>query len=128
MNMTNPAITHMQLLSAQIDELYRAMKEERKPLSQWEDDRDFSILGTLELFSGDIQGYVETIVLNQPTIPSTEALKHLRNLNSFQLDYFTSWYFEHWQTYPQIKQYIEQLDHLRLLLIEHFDARVPVAA
>jgi hypothetical protein len=61
MNMTTPAITHMQLLSAQIDELYRAMKEERKRLSQWEDDRDFSILGTLELFSSDIQGYVETI-------------------------------------------------------------------
>jgi hypothetical protein len=128
METTTPAITHMQLLSAQVDELYRAMKEERKLISQWEDDRDFSILGTLELFSGDIQGYVETIALNQPTIPSTEALIHLRNLNAFQLDYFTSWYFENWQTYPQIKQYIEQLDHLRLLLIEHFDARVPVAA
>jgi hypothetical protein len=128
METTTPAITHMQLLSAQVDELYRAMKEERKRLSQWEDDQDFSILGTLELFSSDIQGYVETIALNQPTIPSTEALKHLRNLNAFQLDYFTSWYFENWQTYPQIKQYIEQLDHLRLLLIEHFDIRVPVAA
>lgn len=118
----------MQLLSDQMDELYRTMKDERKALSQWEDNQEFSILGTLELFSSDIQGYVETIALNQPTIPSTEALTHLRNLNAFQLDYFTSWYFENWQAYPQIKQYIEQLDHLRLLLIEHFDARVPVAA
>lgn len=128
MKTITPAITHMQLLSDQMDELYRTMKDERKALSQWEDNQEFSILGTLELFSSDIQGYVETIALNQPTIPSTEALTHLRNLNAFQLDYFTSWYFENWQAYPQIKQYIEQLDHLRLLLIEHFDARVPVAA
>jgi hypothetical protein len=128
MKNTNMAITHMQLLSTQMDQLYRTMKDERKAIAQWEDDQEFSILGTLELFSGDIQGYVETIALNSQTISSAEVLTHLRKLNAFQLDYFTAWYFENWQTYPQVKQYIEQLDHLRLLLIEHFDARVPVAA
>jgi hypothetical protein len=128
MKNTNMAITHMQLVSTQMDELYRTMKDERKAIAQWEDDQEFSILGTLELFSGDIQGYVETIALNSQKIPNSEALIHLRKLNAFQLDYFTAWYFENWQTYPQVKQYIEQLDHLRLLLIEHFDARVPVAA
>jgi hypothetical protein len=128
MKNANMAITHMQLVSTQMDELYRTMKDERKAIAQWEDDQEFSILGTLELFSGDIQGYVETIALNSQTISSAEVLTHLRKLNAFQLDYFTAWYFENWQTYPQVKQYIEQLDHLRLLLIEHFDARVPVAA
>jgi hypothetical protein len=128
MKNTNMAITHMQLVSTQMDELYRTMKDERKAIAQWEDDQEFSILGTLELFSGDIQGYVEAIALNSQTISSDEVLTHLRKLNAFQLDYFTAWYFENWQTYPQVKQYIEQLDHLRLLLIEHFDARVPVAA
>jgi hypothetical protein len=128
MKNTNMAITHMQLVSTQMDELYRTMKDERKAIAQWEDDQEFSILGTLELFSGDIQGYVETIALNSQTISSAEVLTHLRKLNAFQLDYFTAWYLENWQTYPQVKQYIEQLDHLRLLLIEHFDARVPVAA
>jgi hypothetical protein len=128
MKPTNPAITHIQLVSTQMDELYRTMKDERKEIAQWEDDQEFSILGTLELFSGDIQGYVETIALNSQTISSAEVLTHLRKLNAFQLDYFTAWYFKNWQTYPQVKQYIEQLDHLRLLLIEHFDARVPVAA
>jgi hypothetical protein len=128
MNMTNPAIIHMQLLSTQMNEQYRQMKDERKVLSRWEEEQEFSILGMLELFSGDIQGYVETIALTPQTIPETEVLTHLRKLNTFQVDDFTAWYFENWQTYPQIKQYIEQLDHLRLLLIEHFDARVPVAA
>lgn len=128
MKAINPAITHMQLLSAQMDDLYRQMKDERKALSQWEEDLEFSILGTLELFSGDIQGYVEAIALNPPLHPNDETLNHLRKLNAFQIDYFTAWYFENWPTYPQTKQYIEQLDHLRLLLIEHFDARVPIAA
>jgi hypothetical protein len=128
MKNTNMAITHMQLVSTQMDEPYRTMKDEQKAIAQWEDDQEFSILGTLELFSGDVQGYVETIALNSQTISSAEVLTHLRKLNAFQLDYFTAWYFENWQTYPQVKQYIEQLDHLRLLLIEHFDARVPVAA
>jgi hypothetical protein len=128
MKTTNPAIIHMQLLSTQMDEQYRQMKDERKALSRWEEEQEFSILGMLELFSGDIQGYVETIALTPQTIPEAEVLTHLRKLNTFQADDFTAWYFENWQTYPQIKQYIEQLDHLRLLLIEHFDARVPVAA
>ncbi len=124
----NPAIIHMQLLSTQMDDLYRQMKDERKALSQWEENLEFSILGTLELFSGDIQGYVEAIALNHPSLARDETLTHLRKLNAFQLDYFTSWYFENWRTYPLVKQYIDQLDHLRLLLVEHFDARVPVAA
>jgi hypothetical protein len=127
-----PALAHPQAISPRAarhpNQLHNAMKDERKAIAQWEEDQEFSILGTLELFSGDIQGYIETIALTPQTIPNSEALIHLRKLNAFQLDYFTAWYFENWKTYPQVHQYIEQLDHLRLLLIEHFDARVPVAA
>jgi hypothetical protein len=115
-------------LANQLDQLHDAMKNERKAIAQWEDDQEFSILGTLELFSGDVQGYIETIALTPQTIPNPEALTHLRQLNVFQIKYFTAWYFENWQTYPQVKQYIEQLDHLRRLLIEHFDVRISIAA
>lgn len=123
----NPAIAHIQLLSQQLDDLYQAMKSERSAISQWEEDQEYSILGVLELFSSDIQGYVEQI-LAQITYTHSDHLAHLRKLNVFDIDYFANWYFANLNTYPHTKQYTEQLDHLRLLLIEYFSAKLAIAA
>jgi hypothetical protein len=125
---TSPAIAHMRLLSSQLDRLYREMKPERKAIGQWEEDQEFSILGILEVFASDIQGYIEQ--LETPTLITSPSatLTHLRQLNVFDIDYFTAWYFDHLDTYPIVKQYIEHLDHLRLLLIEHLSSRLLMAA
>ena len=128
MRIANVSVNHMQLLSNQLDETYLNMRTERQALSQWEDDKDFSILGVLELFSSDIQGYIESLLADQLTANADEALEHLRKLDAFTLDYFTAWYFENWQIYPQSRQYVEQLDHLRLLFVEHFSTKIPIAA
>ena len=125
--MTSSSITYMKLLSSQMDEIYCSMKEEKQMLYRWEDDKDFSILGVLELFSGDVQGYVESLAFDQSTYNIDSALSHLHQLNAFQLDYFAAWYFENWKVYPQTKLYVEQLDHIRLLLIEHLTVQVPLA-
>jgi hypothetical protein len=124
---TTPNLEHIRLLSIQLDELYRSMKTERQSIAQWEEEQEFSILGTLEIFSDDIQGYVEQIISNQTTSSTESILNHLQKLNIFNLDYFTAWYFTHWETYPKLKQYIEHLDHLRLLLSEQLSSRIPVA-
>jgi hypothetical protein len=123
-----PNLEHIRLLSAQLDQLYRSTKTERQSIAQWEEEQEFSILGTLEIFSDDIQGYVEQIISNQTTSNTESILNHLQKLNIFNLDYFTAWYFTHWETYPKIKQYIEHLDHLRLLLSEQLSSKIPVAA
>ena len=123
-----PAIAHIQLLAQQLDHLYAAMRDERLAIAQWEEDQAFSILGVLELFSSDIQGYVEQILARLPIPDSEDHLAHLRKLNVFDIDYFATWYFTNPNTYPQAKQYTEQLDHLRLLLMEYFSARLAVAA
>jgi hypothetical protein len=125
---TTPTLEHIRLLSAQLDQLYRSTKTERQSIAQWEEEQEFSILGTLEIFSDDIQGYVEQIISNQTTSSTESILNHLQKLNIFNLDYFTAWYFTHWETYPKIKQYIEHLDHLRLLLSEQLSSKIPVAA
>ncbi len=124
----NPTIEHIRLLSSQLDQLYRSMKAERRAIAQWEEERDFSILGTLEIFSDDIQGYVEQIISNQIISSPEASLNHLQKLNIFNLDYFTAWYFTNWETYPKIKQYIDHLDHLRLLLSEQLSTQIPIAA
>jgi hypothetical protein len=125
---TSPAIAHMRLLSGQLDRLYREMKPERKAIGQWEEDQEFSILGILEVFASEIQGYVEQLETPTLDISPSVALTHLRQLNVFDIDYFTAWYFAHLDTYPIVKQYIEHLDHLRLLLIEHLSRRLLMAA
>ena len=122
---TTPTLEHIRLLSTQLDQLYRSMKAERQTISQWEDDQDFSILGTLEIFSDDIQGYVEQLTSNQITSNPETIINHLQKLNIFNIDYFTTWYFTNWETYPKIKQYI---DHLRLLLSEQLSTKIPIAA
>jgi len=115
---------HIRLLSTQLDEQYQAMKVERSAIAHWEEDQEFSILGVLELFSTEIQGYAERVMLNNSkALLDSSSLIHLRQLNVFNVDYFTDWYFNHFSLYPQIQHYVEQLDHLRLLLIEHLNQR-----
>ena len=118
------AQAHIRLLSTQLDEQYQAMKAERSAIANWEEDQEFSILGVLELFSTEIQGYAERVLLNSSKAAlDTSSLTHLRQLNVFNIDYFADWYFNHFSLYPQIQHYVEQLDHLRLLLIEHLNQR-----
>lgn len=124
----NPTLEHIRLLSVQLDQLYRSTKAERQTIAQWEEDQEFSIIGTLEIFSDDIQGYVEQIISNQMTSSTEAIISHLQKLNIFNLDYFTAWYFSNWETYPKIKQYIDHIDHLRLLLSEQLSLKIPVAA
>ncbi|RUT04462.1 hypothetical protein DSM106972_046900 [Dulcicalothrix desertica PCC 7102] len=111
---------HIRLLSRQLDEMYKDMKAERREIALWEEEQEFSILGVMELFSTDIQGYAEQAILNTSDVSlNSKNVNHLRQLNVFNIDYFTKWYFQNLEMYPQTQKYVEQLDHLRLLLIDY---------
>ena len=125
---TSTTIDRIILLSEQLDQMYRAMKSERQAISQWEEEQPFSILGVLELFSGDIEGYCQQLMVSPIVTNVEENLLKLRKLNVFEIDYFAIWYFANFDRFPQMKQYIEQLDHLRLLMIEYFSMQVTIAA
>jgi hypothetical protein len=110
----------IRLLSMQLDEMYKEMKAERSEIANWEEEQEFSILGVIELFSTDIQGYAEQGILNTlDALLNSKSVNHLRQLNFFDIDYFAQWYFQNLEMYPQTQKYIEQLDHLRLLLVEY---------
>jgi hypothetical protein len=114
-----PPLAHIQLITDQLDELYQSMRDERRSIAQWEEDQEISILGVLELFSSDTQGYAQQILAGANL--NRQSSEHLRRLNVFGIDYFAAWYFNQWTRYPQVKRYIDQLDHLRLLLIESIE-------
>ena len=125
---------HIALLSQRLDELYQAMKNERLAIANWEEEQEFSILGVMELFSTEVQGYVEQLKLDQFTSPFDHNIEHLRHiehlrqLSLFRVDYFARWYFQNLERYPQTKQYVEQLDHLRLAILEYFNQRLSAVA
>lgn len=110
----------IRLLSMQLDEMYKQMKLERSNIAHWEEEQEFSILGIIELFSTDIQGYAEQALLKtSDTILINNSVNHLQQLNVFNIDYFAQWYLHNLEMYPQTQKYVEQLDHLRLLLIDY---------
>jgi hypothetical protein len=124
----NIEVLHIGLLSEQLDLLYQATREEQIAIARWEEDQNFSILGVIELFATEIQGYVEQIRLNHFVDPIVQSVNYLRQLNVFKIDYFAKWYMDNWEKYPQTKQYIDQLDHLRLLVLEYFNHQSSMAA
>jgi hypothetical protein len=71
---------HICLLSAQLYEMYQEMKTERNALARWEEEQEFSILGVIELFSTDIQGYAEQILITwqqqYKSSPRTKCLQY----------------------------------------------------
>ena len=124
-----PSLAHIQVLSEQLNQIYQAMKVEQQTIAHWEEEQEFSILGVMELFSSDIQGYVEQLLSDHPgNSLDDRTILHLRQLDAFSVNYFADWYFANLETYPQTQQYIEQLDHLRLLLIECLRERSPAVA
>ena len=125
---TSTTIDRITLLSEQLDQLYRSMKAERQSIALWKEEQPFSILGVLELFAGDIQGYGEQLIGHSIAMNTEDDLLRLRKLDVFEIDYFASWYFSDLDCFPQVRQYIEHLDHLRLLMIEYCSTRIPIAA
>ena len=115
-------------LSEQLDLLYQAKKLERLKLASWEEEKPFSILGVIELLSLEVQGYATQVEVGNYTASHTKIIEHLRQLNILKVDYFAQWYFQNLDTYPQTKQYIEQMDHLRLRLIESFSQDLAAVA
>ncbi|MEM6598181.1 MAG: hypothetical protein AAF810_01700 [Cyanobacteria bacterium P01_D01_bin.36] len=119
---------HICMLSERIDTAYQSMGAERSLIARWEETQSFSILGVLELVSSDIQGYAAQYESDSYTSSSVQSTEHLRRLNIFKIDYFAQWYFQNLEAYPHTKQYVESLDHLRLLLIESLSQKLAAVA
>ena len=100
---------------------YQEMKDERAQIHEWEweNDFDFTIVGLMEVFSSYVGGYASQIATRGTVLEPEHALKLLESKYLFDQPYFVDWYFSPDNSYLKIKQYVNHLDHLRLMLIEY---------
>ncbi len=98
---------------------YKNTREERRKISIWEESKDFSILGEIEIFTTDIEGCASQVIANDDLKIYQDIFKKLTKMNIFDIAYFTDWYFSDESQFPQVKLYIEKLNYLRLLIIEY---------
>jgi len=98
---------------------YHNTKEERHKIALWEESQEFTILGVIEIFTTDIQGYASQVIASDNLENNQEIVDNLHKLRMFDISYFTEWYFSNESDYPQIKRYVETLNYLRLLIIDY---------
>ncbi|MBO3459535.1 hypothetical protein G7B40_033435 [Aetokthonos hydrillicola Thurmond2011] len=98
---------------------YKNTREERRKLMHWEELKDFSILGEIEIFTTDIRGYASQITTNNFLENPQKTVEKLKRIQIFSNSNFEEWYFSSENEYPQLKNYIEKINYLRLLLIEY---------
>lgn len=95
--------------------------EEKKQLAVnfYSSEDDFNLLEEIELLTTDIRGYACQIKA-QDSINSEEiALSKLQKMRIFNLPNIGEFYFNNQLNFPQLKNYLQMLDYLRLLIIEY---------
>ncbi|KOR37375.1 hypothetical protein AM228_06905 [Planktothricoides sp. SR001] len=98
---------------------YPKTQAERHQLALWEESQEFTILGVIEVFTTDIQGYAAQVIVCDRLSNPPEIVAQLEKLNIFDIPYFFDWYFLSPSDYFEIKRYVERLNYLRLLIIEY---------
>ena len=98
---------------------YKNTREERRQVGLWEESKDFSVLGEIEIFTTDIEGCASQVIANDDLENSQDIINKLTKLQIFDVSYFADWYFSEESQFPQIKRYVEKLNYLRLLMIEY---------
>jgi hypothetical protein len=100
---------------------YQNTQLEREKIALWEENQGFSILGIIEVLTDDIRGYAFQVITNNYSANAQEIFDKLNKLKIFEIPEFTQWYFSPEFDYPQIKNYVEKLNYLRLLIIEYIE-------
>ncbi|MBA3924373.1 MAG: hypothetical protein H0X31_22790 [Nostocaceae cyanobacterium] len=98
---------------------YKNTREERRIIGLWEESKDFSILGEIEIFTTDIEGCASQVMAHDDLENSQEIIKNLTRINIFDISYFADWYFSEESQFPLVKLHLEKLNYLRLLIIEY---------
>lgn len=102
-------------------EKFTNMKGERSKL--WESEertQHYTVLDRLDILSADVIGYVSQITTKGYTRQEPqEVISHLHRLSIFNVECIIKWYPTAEQEYPNIKQYFELLDYIRLLTLDY---------
>lgn len=121
-NLPNNSNTSKEYISKVLNQLlidYKNTREERRKLVHWEESKDFSILGEIEIFTDSIRGYASQLTTNSTIEDPQKSIEKLKQMQIFNIPNFVEWYFTYDTESPQLKNYIEKLNYLRLLIIEY---------
>ena len=113
--------TRITKLADRLISQYKEMKDERAQIHswEWENDFDFSILGLMDLYSSYVGGYASPIATRGTVKKPAEALKLLQEKRFFYQPYFVDWYFSPDNNYIKVQEYVEDVEYLRLLIIQY---------
>lgn len=98
---------------------YQKTKEERVKIAVWEENKEVSLLGIMEMLTDTIRGYAFQVINNNSLDNSAEIINELEKLKIFEIPELIDWYFSSDFNYPLSKKYLETLNYLRLLIIEY---------
>lgn len=118
-NSSNASKVYINKILNQLKIDYKNTREERRKLVDWEEAKDFSILGEIEIITDNIRGYASQLTTNGNIENPQESIEKLKQIQIFNISDFAEWYFMPENEYPQLKNYIEKLNYLRLLIIEY---------
>jgi hypothetical protein len=82
-------------------------------------DEAFSVIEELELLTADLLGYASQLQVRDWIENPAAAIDQLQTLQIFSIPSIAQFYFDHSRDYPKLKEYVRQLDYIRLLLLEY---------
>jgi hypothetical protein len=111
-------------LFAQMTTDYQQTRAERREVSAAfpPSDETFSTIEELELLTSDLRGYASQLQVRDSIENQAAAIDRLQTMRIFSIPSIAQFYFEHSQDYPKLKEYVRQLDYIRLLLLEYLQS------
>jgi hypothetical protein len=108
-------------LFAQMNTDYQQARAERREVTAAfpPSDEAFSVIEELELLTADLRGYASQLQVRDWIENPAAAIDRLQTLRLFSIPSIAQFYFENSQDYPKLKEYVRQLDYIRLLLLEY---------
>lgn len=116
-------IKHRQISSLRqsLQRRYRNTGDNRRKLDDLEIDREYSTSGEIELFIINVMGYASQIAAGRELENPEEVAKALTAYQILKTDNLQRWYFETEGEFNVLKDYVVQVDYLRLLTLEYIE-------
>jgi hypothetical protein len=76
----------------------------------------------LELLTTDLRGYASQLQIRDWIENPAAAIDRLQTMRLFSIPSIAQFYFENSRDYPKLKEYVRQLDYIRLLLLEYLQS------
>lgn len=82
-------------------------------------EEDFTILEEIELLTTYIRGYASQIKAQGYINKKAKTVKNLQKIRVFNIPKISKFYFNNQLNFPLVKNYLQMLDYLRLLILEY---------